>query len=209
MARIRSGILGNIRGKVAGVVGSQWKDINYLREYVKPANPNSAAQQVQRSLMSAAVAFAKVLVGPIFNAYTDRFYKGMSGFNAFIKRNIAVFVAVPDFTTIQLTEGKLSALGSQPCTYDTATGEVTINWLENYGNNGASDDKVFWIIYDQGTGLFYFAPAEIARDSTPDVQTIVSGLTVTDLHAYVFAAKYAGTIVSMVSWAFVDVLAAP
>lgn len=209
MAIIRSGILGNTRGKVAGVVGSQWKDKNYLREYVKPANPNTAAQIAQRALMSSCVAFAKPLVGPLFNAYTDRFNKGMSGFNRFIKDNIAEFVAVPTWGNITIIAGPLSYPGFVQGTYNTATGEVILPWLTNYGNNGSATDKVFWIIYNKDTGLFYFADGEVDRSVATDSQTIPTGLTASDLYAWVFAAKYVGSIVTMVSNAFVTNLTAP
>ena len=44
MGIIQSGILSPVSGKVAGVVGGKWKDKAYLRAWVKPANPNSAAR---------------------------------------------------------------------------------------------------------------------------------------------------------------------
>lgn len=200
MARLRAGILGNIRGKVAGVVGGQWKDKNYVREYVKPANPNTAAQIVQRDLMKGAVAFCKFLVGPVFNAYTDKFLKSMSGFNFFIKENITEFVAVPTWTSIIITFGKLSHVIIGAVTYNTADGETIINWTENLGNNGKTDDKVFWCIYDKTTARWYFAPAEIARDAEIDTQTLVTGLTATNLYCYIFVAQYKGTLVDLLSY---------
>src|SRR5690606_2396552 len=101
MGKIRSGILSRVSGKVAGVVGGNWKNVAYLREYVVPANPNTAAQAAQRAKFSACVAFAKPLVGPIFQAYTDKFQKNMSGYNAFIKSNISLFPA-PTWTQIKI-----------------------------------------------------------------------------------------------------------
>ena len=44
MAKIKAGILSKVSGKVAGVVGGTWKGTNYLRELVKPANPNTPLQ---------------------------------------------------------------------------------------------------------------------------------------------------------------------
>lgn len=209
MAKLRAGILGNIRGKVAGVVGSQWKDKNYVREYVKPANPNTAAQIVQRTLMQGAVAFAKNLVGPVFNAYTDRFQKSMSGFNYFIKKNITEFVAVPTWTDIVLTEGKLSSVLCTAPTYDNGNGEAVINWAENLGNNGADDDKVSWAIYDKSTGLFYFSDGEIDRDAQFDSQTLPTGLTATNLYCWTYVAQYKGTLVDLIGNSTVLVMAAP
>ena len=199
MAIIRSGVLGNTRGKVSGVVGSQWKDKNYLREYVKPANPNTAAQQVQRGLMTLCVAFAKTLVGPIFNAYTDKFQKSMSGYNAFIKANIALFTAVPTYASVLISQGKLSPVAGLASTYDTGIGNLVLTWDENLGNNGAADDKVYWVAYNKVTLQWYFADAEVTRTTETDNQMIGSGLTATDFIVYALVAKYSGTVVSMIS----------
>lgn len=198
MARIRSGILGNIRGKVAGVVGSQWKNINYLREYVKPANPDTDAQRTQRGKMTDVVEFCKPIVGPIFNAYTDKFLKGMSGYNFFVKRNIAEFDGTPDYEAVKLTEGKLSPLAALACTYDTANGNLSMVWEKNLGNNGKDDDEVYWLIYDKTSGLWYYCDAVVARDDVSDTQTIVDGLTATDLTIYAVVAQYTGTILTMI-----------
>jgi hypothetical protein len=199
MARLRSGILGNIRGKVSGVVGGQYKDKNYLREYVKPANPNTAAQQTQRGLLADAVAFCKPLVGPIFNAYYDKFLKSYSGFNAFIKKNIDEFPEPPDAANIVLCEGKLSTISNLSCTYNAGTGAVAISWAANPGNNGANTDKIFWAIRDQGTGIWYFADGERERSDLGDTQTLPAGLTVLDLDIWVLAAQYTGSLVTMLS----------
>lgn len=209
MAKIRSGILGNIRGKVAGVVGSQWKDVNYLREFVKPANPNTAAQQVQRTKMTDVVAFCKPLVGPVFNAYTDKFLKSMSGFNFFIKRNIDIFDGTPNWPEIFISEGKLSPIVAGACTYDTADGATVINWTENLGNNGVAADKVFWAIYDDTTGIWYLQDAEVARDAETDTQTLPTGLTATDLRCYMLVAQYTNALVTLISNSAHDAIAAP
>jgi hypothetical protein len=209
MARLRSGILGNIRGKVAGVVGSQWKDKNYLREYIKPANPNTAAQQAQRLKMSIMVAFCKTLVGPIFNAYTDKFYKSMSGFNHFIKANIALAADPIPYANLLFTEGKLSPVTALAVEYTTGTGGLVFTWTKNLGNNGADTDKVFWAIYDSDSSLWYFADGEVDRSTETDSQTIAAGLTEGDLKCFLFCVKYSGTIIDIISTQDFTIATAP
>jgi len=199
MARLRAGILGNIRGKVAGVVGGQWKDKNYVREYVKPANPRTAAQIVQRDLMQGAVAFAKPLVGPVFNAYTDKFQKSMSGFNYFIKQNITEFVTDPTWDNMVLTEGKLYAQAITEASYDSGTGQNTITWTPAYGNNGAASDKVFAAQYDKDSGFWTFPATEELRSTGEITITGLTGLTFGNLKVYVWCAQYAGALVNLIS----------
>lgn len=89
MAKIRAGILSKVQGKVGGVVGATWKGKNYLREHVKPSNPNTPAQQLQRAKMSIAVKGASHFLGGILTRFTNKFVKDMSAYNWFVKQNIA------------------------------------------------------------------------------------------------------------------------
>jgi hypothetical protein len=197
MGKILSGILSGVSGKVAGVVGGKWKTVDYLRAYVIPANPNSTDQQTQRNLFKGCVEFAKNLVGQVFNAYTDKFLKSMSGFNFFIKRNIDYFTAVPEWASLKITEGKLFFGGISNAVYDTDT--VLISFSDSLGNNGATDDKVFAFVYDSGTGLFFFADAEVDRVTGAISVDVVESMTVANLKVYAFAAKYDGTVVELIS----------
>jgi hypothetical protein len=165
MAVLTGGILGKVRGKVAGVVGAQWKDRNYVREYVKPANPDTAAQQVQRGLMGSTVAFAKLLTGPVFNEYTDRFVSSMSGFNRFIKDNISRFVAEPVYTTIVVTFGKLYFEGALEPVYNSGSKAFDVAFGAGLGNGGLDTDLVYGIGYNVETGIMTFADAEVQRDT--------------------------------------------
>lgn len=95
MAKIKAGILSKVSGKVAGVVGGTWKGTNYIRELVKPSNPNTALQQAQRGKMSFVVRCARQLVGDILNPYLNKFCKTMSGYNWFCKENIIKLGGTP------------------------------------------------------------------------------------------------------------------
>lgn len=88
MAKLSAGILSQPRGKVAGVVGASWKGIGYVRAKVVPANPNTAAQQAQRSKMSVVVKAAQFILATILIPYVSPFQKKMSGYNWFCKENI-------------------------------------------------------------------------------------------------------------------------
>ncbi len=198
MARLRAGILGNVRGKVAGVVGSQWKDKNYIREYIKPANPNTSAQQAQRTLMSNTVNFCKSLVGPVFNAYTDIFYKGMSGFNFFIKRNITFCDDPIVYANIKLTEGKLSPVIPSAAVYTTGSGDLTIAFDKNLGNNGSDTDKIYVAALNIDTEVWYFPAAEVDRSTETISLTLPTGITATNIRTYIWPIKYSNTLVDII-----------
>lgn len=199
MGKIQAGILSKVSGKVAGVVGAGWKDKAYLRAYVIPSNPNSEDQQTQRGQMRGIVAFAKPLVGPVFNAYTDMFQKSMSGFNFFIKRNIATYVEGYSGIGYLITEGKLWCGGLDTAAYNSSTGNCIFGFDSSVGNNGANNDKMFALVYDKSTGLFYFATDEVNRSTATITVPCATGLTATNLCAYLFAAQYYKTQVVLIS----------
>jgi len=196
MGIILSGILSSVSGKVAGVVGGKWKDKAYLRAYVKPANPKTAGQIAQRTKFYLAVALAKPLVGQVFNSYTDKFLKSMSGFNYWIKANIAYMLSPITWASLKITEGPLSSLASVVATYASPT--VTIAFTKNLGNNGADTDKVFGAICDESTRIWYFAAAEVDRSTETIDVTCAAGLTATDLHCYIWPAQYISGVLSII-----------
>lgn len=112
MAIIKAGILSKVSGKVAGVVGGTWKGTNYLRELVKPSNPNTVLQQAQRGKMAFVVLAARQLIGDVLNPYLNKFCKTFSGYNWFVKENIKkssgeplAFVEAPTYSFGTLGNG--------------------------------------------------------------------------------------------------------
>lgn len=202
MGKIQAGILSKVSGKIAGVVGGSWKDKAYLRAYVIPANPNTAAQQVQRTKFSDVVEFCKPLVGQVFNSFTDKFIKNMSGFNFFIKRNIAIFDGTPDYTAIKVTEGPLSAPTANNTTYSDP--DLTINWYKTLGNNGSDTDQVSCAVYNNVTGIWSFSAAPVARNlQTIDVD-VGTGVSVSELEVYLWCGQYIGTVLDKICNSYHD-----
>lgn len=195
MGKIRSGILSRVSGKVAGVVGGNWKNVAYLREYVVPANPNTTAQAAQRTKFSDCVAYAKLLVGPVFQTYTDKFQKNMSGYNAFIKANIALF-PLSSFNLLKVTEGPLAPPGDRTTDRDNFT--VSLIWDPAIlGTNGSATDKVFGYARNPVTGQVFFPAAPVARSvGTIDI-TVDSDSS--EYQTYAWAAKYNGDILASIS----------
>jgi len=84
------------------LTASIWKGRNYIRGYFRPTNPNTPAQQAQRTLMAAAVAAwqALVPVAPDSGAEGDELYKDkwneaargvyppISGFNYYVMQHL-------------------------------------------------------------------------------------------------------------------------
>jgi hypothetical protein len=199
VGKIYSGILSKVSGKIAGVVGGSWKDKAYLRAYVIPANPNTAGQQAQRTKFQMAVAFAQLLVGQIFNVYTDQFQKSMSGFNYFIRQNISKFVGSNWFLNIVITNGKLAKAILTGATYDPSTGSTEVTWSTAPGANGKNTDPIMGFVYNSLTGAGYFFDATSTRAAGTKTWILPTALTYDHLYIYLFAAQYVGTKLDMIS----------
>lgn len=82
------------RGKLGdALVYFPWKEINAVRTYTRPANPNSAAQQTQRGYMGNAVDdWHTIGIDADDSTAWDRHAatrpSPMSGFNSFVKDHI-------------------------------------------------------------------------------------------------------------------------
>lgn len=159
MGIINQGILGAVSGKVGPVVGGKWKNIPYLRSYVVPKYSSSDDQKAQRSALTAVSNFARKMltsiVQPLWNPKTSI----MSGYNLFIKTNIAKFVT-PDFfvtTDVLVAEGNLEGIGDLEATYAPADGTINITWSDNSGVNDALKSDKLYLVVCSKTGNVYAA----------------------------------------------------
>jgi uncharacterized protein (DUF1330 family) len=148
MGKIKQGILGGFSGKVAGVVGSSWKGINVMRAMpISVANPRTASQIEQRNKFSSSIYFAKKILSTAIKPLWDRWAVGMSGYNAFIARNIEYFG--PDYLmepeNLIFSEGKMSAVSITTITFDPDDMALDISWLPNPMDAYQSSDDIPYV----------------------------------------------------------------
>lgn len=89
MAKVTGPLMSiDARGKLANsIVFMAWKGINTVRQWVKPANPNTAAQQAIRQDFTTAVSKYHSLLAPDTIAWAARAAgQAFSGFNLFVKK---------------------------------------------------------------------------------------------------------------------------
>lgn len=165
MAIIKAGILSKVSGKVAGVVGSTWKGTNYLRERVKPSNPNTALQQRQRGKMRSIVAYARPILGNVLATFVDPFCKEFSGYNWFVKNNIQKI----DPETGLLTAAPAIAFGSA----DAPSFRTPVT---------DGDFVTFGVAADWAVPAGYTATAILAVFSKGQVKSLAATKTISSLH---------------------------
>lgn len=180
MATIRSGILSKTSGSVAGVTAATWKGINYIREKVTPSNPNTAAQQEQRSKMKAVVAYSRGILGDWLDVYVDKFCKGYSAYNYYVKKNIG------SISDGYLPDGAQVSFGSASIPSLTGTSS------ESAGNELVYSDAVITL----GSGLSCELPY-LSSGETGQLALILTCKTATSSIFYGFAASVTSSSTSV------------
>jgi hypothetical protein len=151
MGKIKQGILGGFSGKVAGVVGSSWKGINVMRAMpISVANPRTASQIEQRNKFSSSIYFAKKILSTGIKPLWDRWAVRMSGYNAFIAKNIEFFG--PDYLlqpeNLVFSEGKMAATPIDSISYGSAENKLTLNWSpDSTDDYQTADDLAYACIW--------------------------------------------------------------
>jgi len=181
MGVILQGILGGFSGKVGPVVGGNWKGIDYMRGYVVPANPNTPAQQTQRTKFGKAVAYARQILATLLNVYWDPFAVEMSGFNRWIQLNIGELDVSNEITVDNImSTGTLESI--RALISATVNGDdIDIVWDFRHVGNGLDTDSIGVVFYDVSEDqLQFLSVAEDRSDGaasvTPDETPVASDL---------------------------------
>lgn len=129
MARIiYSPLVGSMSGKMADAVAFTWNGINVIRQRVIPTNPNTAAQQTQRSHLARIAEMWRSLPANVqtFLGTIAQDRGGLSGYNVFGERNLqdltdgVVPRVIPSNKYVYPIENLAAAAG--------AAGEITVTW---------------------------------------------------------------------------------
>lgn len=191
---ISQGILGGFSGKVGPVVGGKWKDIDYMRSYVVPSNPDTPAQQAVRLKFANLVVNARSLLSSLLQPFWDMFYSNMSGFNAWISQNysLADATGVIDETAI-MAKGTLEPVPTVTATYDTSNGQIAVTYGSGISGNGDTDDFAQIVVYDKTDKRFFFTFNDVIRGDGSNVVTSTTGLTATNVFVWVFCSRGTGS----------------
>lgn len=158
MGKIKRGILGGFSGKVANVVGTSWKGIAVMKSMpLSVANPNTVAQQGQRTAMTNVVGFGQQIGLDVIRALNNRWAGQMSGFNAFTKRNVIRFKPGNDLSgqvkmlsTGNYTEPILED-GQMVASLQDGNLTIDLSFVKNYDEYSAADK--FYVAVSDVAGL--------------------------------------------------------
>lgn len=193
-AVITQGILGGGSGKVGPVVMAGWKGIDYVRGYKVPTYSNTPAQQTQREKFTAALVLARQILGSVINPYWDPFAVKSTGWANVMSEFLSTLDGSLKLTTsTKMAKGTLLSTVITTATYATATGALSFLWNGDLQGNQSEDDNVFYVVYDKANNKLYSGVCGITRVEASASETIVSGLTATNLILYVFFIQGTGS----------------
>lgn len=195
MAKYRGSIYGTISGQQLGSVGSTWKGINYVREYVIPNNPKTAAQTTQRAKFANVSEFLRKLVSSVLNPYTLPAPKQMSAYNFAMSNNIPLqTTAVFNPLLVKLTKGSLYNPGFTNL-MDTGVGGIAATWNTDIVGDALATDVAHLVIYDTAAQTFRFANA-VRSAGTVVLAAADKGTIAIGDPGYLFFVDALGTVVS-------------
>lgn len=213
MAKLRSGILGGISGKVGNVVGGRWRGIDYIR--TKPAqvkNPNTEAQQNQRMRFKLVIQFLKK-IKPLVNIGFHKRGKNQTPQNAAMAYNLKHAIAgeFPDLeldpAQIVFSEGSLQP--AQGASMDTSvTGAITISWISDTASANASEsDGAMILIYNPAKDEVVYNIFGSTRGIESHVQSIPAHWAGDEVAGYLAFRSESGNEVSQNQYLGIDIAA--
>ena len=170
MSVIDGGILGKVRGKTAGIVFSTARGrtgkVNTARQFVIPANPQTADQVAQRSVFKRALVIVKGWGPDVYQTDFNRAVQQLPGFQSMMSVLLANVDSSQEFDPPgDLPLGDLHFPDTWTVGNGASGSDIKITWSTETGANGTSADLVKLAIYAE------------ADDADPQYDSKVSGLT--------------------------------
>jgi hypothetical protein len=136
---------GQILGRMSNQIGKSmvffmWKGIQVARQYAKPSNPDTIAQQTQRGKFGELMVVSQGIINSIINKFWKAFAVKQSAFNAFMSTNLLLQTYPLVQSMFQFAKGTLSETPITSVTYDPVEFIVTANYnTVPSGNQSAGD----------------------------------------------------------------------
>ena len=191
MGKIGRGILGGVSGKVANIVGSRWKGIDYIR--AKPlsvANPRTLLQVNQRTKFALVLRFLQPNLNFVKIGYKNYAVK-KSQFNSAMSYllNNAIIGVSPnfeiDYSLALLSRGNLSTALNP--VFDLSTpGQVEFSWDDNSTDGNANaTDKVMVVAYNPLKGESIYLTVGAIRTDLSQSLVLPNSYSGEEVHLFI------------------------
>ena len=191
-AVITGNVLGDMKNRIGQVVTFKWKGIQAMRSYVIPTYSRTTPQGSQRDLFKAVLGFGQGILGSIIQTYLYPYAVGMSSFNAWMKKNLLSWTGTTSFDKAIISWGSLTPVILGGASYSGST--ALISWDKSLVGNQLLTDKVQCVVYDSDRNLFFLSDITHTRTDEEIQVTVGLGLSVTNLHAFLFFFRDINTV---------------
>lgn len=183
MAKVTAPLLSmGARGQIGGsMVLAKWRGIDYARQYVKPANPQTEAQQANRKRFALLREMHKLAPGTLRDPW-DAFAKGrpFTGVNKFVGENVRVLKGETDMALFIASPGAAGGVPPQAVAgADGANpGEVTVTiTVSDQLPTGWTVDSVAAVAFpNQDPAGFFTGPLVAGTAEAPADEVTLAGL---------------------------------
>lgn len=178
MGVIKQGILGGFSGSVGGVTGSSWKGIAVMKS--KPlsvANPNTEAQQSQRTSFKTIALLASQVLTTVCQIVYNPIAQKMSGYNLFCKQNKLAFSGSGVFTPANayIGGGSLKNVTVTDGTYDSVEKRITCSYDTNVDSGSTREnDLIHGYAYCPDTEDVFAVSSATARSNESCVLQLIT-----------------------------------
>lgn len=162
------------------LVAAKWRGVPYARQYVKPANPQTVAQQQVRQTFALLREMWKLAPAQMQAAW-DAFARGrpFTGMNKLVGENVRVLNGEADMSNFIASPG--AAGGLAPLTFTATTGTVagTVDTTFSVPAAPAGWTLVKAVaigFVDQAPDGIFQAPIAVGEDATAPYAVTLSGL---------------------------------
>ncbi len=200
MAKVRGGVYGRPSGLTGGVVWGAARDrqgkVATMRAHVIPANPNTAAQQTQRTKFSDVLDVVRNIGPTEYQDAWNRSIGQLPGFQSLMSillDNIDVTFGFSEPPDTPL--GTLHFPGQLIYTPGPLSGEITADWTTELGQDGTAADIVHMFAIEADRDIDDEHPVIDASDSKTrtDATCLITGLDPATSYLTFFYLEGAGT----------------
>lgn len=202
MGTIRKGALGGFSGKAGSIVGSSWRDINYIKGLPKLSKkPKSQKQLEQQAKFATAVRFLLPLKNLMNISYGQVKSGRATGFNMALKQvlDFAITGNYPDyevdFPKAMLASGSLGTPSDIVLSIEELNLEVSCSPRFDKMNRFITDELTV-IVFDPISRDFVIGPEDVLRTAGTTVVEIPSEWSGREVHVYMYYIALNGKDVS-------------
>jgi len=160
-----NGVLGTTRGKVGNVVFSTWKGINTVRAKVDPANPQTQAQQDNRSDFGNLAVVGSDLNVPLLQPYWGWLADQESPFNTFVRENMPGQGTNLSSPSLTVAQGELPQLQGVDAVAGPGSDDVDVQWSAPGGSYDNMAVKIV-VVQDDFNAAQLLDPGAVGGDGS-------------------------------------------